>query len=77
MDLDFWRNVVSKVYVAGVAMVPFTKPGRGAMYDAMGAEAVRGALADADLGYADVQQAYVGFATAIRLRGKRQFIRSG
>lgn len=77
MDSDFWRNVVSKVYVAGVAMVPFTKPGRGAMYDAMGAEAVRGALADADLGYADVQQAYVGFCYGDSTSGQKAIYQVG
>jgi acetyl-CoA acetyltransferase len=77
MDSDFWRKVVSKVYVAGVAMVPFTKPGRGAMYDAMGAEAVRGALADADLGYADVQQAYVGFCYGDSTSGQKAIYQVG
>ena len=51
----------SKVVVAGVGMIPFAKPGASAPYDEMGAEAARAALADAGVGYDDVQQAYVGY----------------
>jgi sterol carrier protein 2 len=50
-----------RVCVAGVGMVPFTKPGKSESYDVMGATAVRAALADAGLGYEDVQQAYAGW----------------
>ncbi len=50
-----------KVIVAGVGMIPFKKPGTSASYDAMGAEAVRLALADAGLDYSAVQQAYAGY----------------
>ncbi len=42
-------------------MVPFAKPGASENYDVMGADAARRALADAGIGYADVQQAYVGY----------------
>ncbi len=38
--------MASKVYVAGVGMVPFCKPGASAHYDEMGAAAVREALED-------------------------------
>lgn len=51
----------NKVLIAGVGMVKFTKPGKSEMYDVMGANAVRMALADAGIDYADVKQAYVGF----------------
>ncbi len=51
------RNVV----VAGVGMIPFTKPGAGEPYDVMGAAAARAALADAGLAYGDVEQAIVGY----------------
>jgi acetyl-CoA acetyltransferase len=50
-----------KVFVAGVGMIPFSKPGASEFYDAMGAAAVRAALADAGVAYVDVQQAYVGY----------------
>ena len=52
---------MTRAIVAGVGMVPFTKPGAGAQYDVMGADAVRAALADAGVDYAHVQQAYVGY----------------
>ncbi|HVR53332.1 MAG TPA: lipid-transfer protein [Pseudorhodoferax sp.] len=47
--------------VAGVGMIPFTKPGASPSYTDMGAQAVRLALQDAGLDYARVQQAYVGY----------------
>ena len=50
-----------KVLVAGVGMIPFTKPGVAAPYHQMGAEAGRLALADAGLTYGAVQQAYAGY----------------
>lgn len=49
-----------KVYVAGVGMIPFLKPGASGSYIEMGAEATRQALKDAGLDYGLVQQAYVG-----------------
>jgi sterol carrier protein 2 len=52
---------MSNVVVAGVGMVPFTKPSAGAQYEHMAAEAVRLALADAGIDYTDVQQAYAGY----------------
>ena len=51
------RNVL----VAGVGMIPFTKPGASAPYPQMAAEATRLALADAGITYEQVQQAYVGY----------------
>lgn len=50
-----------RVCVAGVGMVPFTKPGKSESYDVMGAKAVRAALADAGLEYGAIQQAYAGW----------------
>lgn len=50
-----------RVFVAGVGMIPFTKPGASLPYDQMGAAAIRGALEDADLEYSSVQQAYAGY----------------
>ncbi|PRY35602.1 lipid-transfer protein [Umezawaea tangerina] len=47
--------------IAGVGMVPFTKPSAGARYEDMAAGAVRAALADAGLAYTDVDQAYAGW----------------
>jgi len=49
------------VFVAGIGMVPFRKPGDSLPYHEMGAMAVREALADAGVDYGDVQQAYAGY----------------
>ena len=51
----------NKVFVVGVGMIPFVKPGQNKPYDEMGAEAGRLALADAGLAYNQLQQAYVGY----------------
>lgn len=49
------------VYVAGVGMIPFVKPGQNQPYHDMGAMAARLALKDAGLEYDKVQQAYAGY----------------
>jgi acetyl-CoA acetyltransferase len=50
-----------KVFVTGVGMIPFAKPGASAPYHEMGALAARAALQDAGIAYDDVEQAYVGY----------------
>lgn len=52
---------MNKVLVAGVGMIPFTKPGKSESWDVMGARAARLALEDAAIPYDDVGQAYVGY----------------
>lgn len=47
--------------VAGVGMIPFTKPGASDPYQVMGENAARAALKDAGLKYEQVQMAYVGY----------------
>lgn len=59
------------VYVAGVGMIPFTKPGANLPYPQMAATAVKAALADAGVGYQSVQQAYVGFVYGDSTSGQR------
>jgi len=59
------------VVVAGVGMVPFTKPGTSEPYYDMGAEAARRALADAGIDYKLVQQAYVGYVYGDSTCGQR------
>jgi len=49
------------VVVAGVGMIPFKKPGANEPYPQMAAKATHAALADAGIGYEQVQQAYVGY----------------
>ncbi len=66
-----------KVLVAGVGMIPFTKPGASAPYPQMAAEATRLAQADAGLGYAQVQQAYVGYVYADSTAGQRALYEVG
>ena len=59
------------VFVAGVGMVPFAKPGAGPTYNVMAAQAVRLALADAMLTYDDVQQAYAGYVYGDSTAGQK------
>ena len=60
-----------KVFVAGVGMIPFAKPGASAPYPEMGATATRAALADAVLAYADIEQAFVGYVYGDSTSGQR------
>ena len=59
------------VFVAGVGMIPFTKPGANQPYPVMAATAARAALADAGIDYALVQQAYVGYVYGDSTAGQR------
>jgi sterol carrier protein 2 len=61
----------ARVVVAGVGMIPFTKPGANALYYEMGTAAGRLALEDAGVGYDLVQQAYVGYVFADSTAGQR------
>jgi acetyl-CoA acetyltransferase len=53
--------VTKNVKVAGVGMIPFTKPGQSDDYPIMGETAARIAIEDAGIKYSDVGQAYVGY----------------
>ena len=53
--------MTKNAFVAGVGMIPFTKPGRSESYDEMGAKAARAAIDDAGISYSDVGQVYVGY----------------
>ena len=63
--------MTSRVYVAGVGMIPFVKPGASAPYHVMGAEATKLALSDAGLDYSLIQQAYVGYVYGDSTCGQR------
>jgi len=52
---------MSKVQVAGVGMIPFTKPGQSDDYNVMGETAAKLAIEDAGLSYQDIGQVYVGY----------------
>ena len=59
------------VYVAGVGMIPFAKPGASDPYHVMGARAMRAALDDAGLSYDKVQQVYAGYVFGDSCCGQR------
>lgn len=68
---------MNEVYITGVGMIAFAKPGRHAPYHDMGAQAARAALADAGLDYAQVQQAYVGYVYGDSTAGQRALYEVG
>ena len=65
------------VLVAGVGMIPFTKPGQSASYDVMGSEAITLALKDAGLAYTAVEQAYAGYVFGASCAGQRTVYKAG
>ena len=65
------------VYVAGVGMIPFKKPGASEHYDQMGAKAIAQALQDAGMDYADVQQAYAGYVYGDSTCGQKALYHAG
>lgn len=66
-----------KVFVAGVGMIPFSKPGRSDPYTVMGERAARLALDDARVPYAEVQQAYVSYVYGDSTAGQAAIYRVG
>ncbi len=65
------------MYVAGVGMIPFAKPGGSAPYPVMGATATRAALADAGITYAEIGQAYAGYVYGDSTSGQRTLYEIG
>jgi sterol carrier protein 2 len=64
--------------IAGVGMVPFATPSRSEdAYDVMGEKAARAALADAGIGYGQVQQAYSGYVYGDSTSGQKALYRVG
>ncbi|ATE63606.1 lipid-transfer protein [Rhizorhabdus dicambivorans] len=68
---------MAKARIAGVGMIPFAKPGQSADWDVMAEHAIRLALADAGLHYADIQQAYAGYVYADSTAGQSALYRVG
>ena len=66
-----------KVLIAGVGMIPFSKPGKSEVYDVMGATAAAAALADAGIAYVDVEQAFVGYVYGDSTAGQKVLYRVG
>ncbi len=69
----------NKVYVVGVGMTKFEKPGRrqGWDYPDMARESGTKALADAGLDYREIQQGYVGYVTGDSTCGQRALYELG
>ena len=67
----------TKARVAGVGMIPFTKPGQSEDWDVMAEKAIRLALTDAGVTYEQVQQAYVGYVYADSTAGQSALYRVG
>ncbi len=65
------------VRVAGVGMIPFTKPGQSEDWDVMAEKAARLALADAGVTYDQIQQAYVGYVYGDSTAGQSALYRVG
>jgi acetyl-CoA acetyltransferase len=68
---------MSHAQVAGVGMIPFTKPGKSEDWDVMAEKAVRLALTDAGITYDQVQQAYAGYLYADSTAGQSALYRVG
>jgi acetyl-CoA acetyltransferase len=66
-----------EVVVAGVGMIPFTKPGSNAPYPAMAATAIHIALRDAGLAFELLQQAYAGYVYGDSTAGQRAIYEVG
>ena len=60
-----------RVNVIGVGMTKFAKPGASEEYNVMAAKAAKAALADANVPYADIEQAYVGYVYGDSTCGQR------
>ncbi len=65
------------VHVAGVGMIPFSKPGKSEPYMVMGERAARLALDDAGVPYDAVQQAYVSYVYGDSTAGQAAIYRVG
>ncbi len=71
------KEMMGKVHIAGVGMIPFMKPGTSDDYPEMGANATRMALEDAGLDFTKVQQAYVGYVFGDSTCGQAALYRVG
>ena len=69
--------MTNNVKVAGVGMIPFTKPGQSDDYPIMGETAARIAIEDAGIKYSDIGQAYVGYVYGDSTAGQAAVYRLG
>lgn len=68
---------MSTVRVAGVGMIPFTKPGQSEDWDVMAEKAIHLALEDAGVAFEQIQQAYAGYVYADSTAGQSAIYRVG
>ncbi|RYG79647.1 MAG: lipid-transfer protein, partial [Alphaproteobacteria bacterium] len=68
---------MTKPRIAGVGMIPFTKPGQSEDWDVMAEKAIRLALGDAGIGYERIEQAYAGYVYADSTAGQSAAYRVG
>ncbi len=66
-----------EVFVSGVGMIPFVKPGTSGTYQEMGEQAVRLALEDSEASYDQVQQVYAGYVYGDSTCGQAAVYRLG
>ena len=66
-----------EVFVSGVGMIPFVKPGTSGTYQEMGEQAVRLALEDSGATYDQVQQVYAGYVYGDSTSGQAAVYRLG
>ena len=66
-----------EVFVSGVGMIPFVKPGTSGTYQEMGEQAVRLALEDSGATYNQVQQVYAGYVYGDSTCGQAAVYRLG
>lgn len=66
-----------RVVVAGVGMIPFTKPGQSEPYPVMGESAARIAVKDSGLDFERIEQAYVGYVFGDSTSGQAALYRVG
>jgi acetyl-CoA acetyltransferase len=65
------------VFISGVGMIPFTKPGTNDSYPQMASRAAKAALADAHIDYRSVEQAYAGYVYGDSTSGQRALYEVG
>ncbi len=66
-----------KVNVIGVGMVPFAKPGKSEEYNVMASKAAKTALADANVPYGEIEQAFAGYVFGDSTCGQRAIYEVG
>jgi sterol carrier protein 2 len=65
------------VLIAGVGMIPFTKPGASESYDIMALKALHLAFAEAGLAFESIEQAYAGYVYGDSCSGQKAIYGAG